>query len=225
AVHGMKEKLYRRDGDSVRIPVRKLMQLNNKAMLFEVLVDFHFSEKQVDELVKLASSDSGKYISSPDGCYRILKFRNWFIVSAISASPEEYVVIDNLPASTELVVSPTGRRWRVTIMKKEYGAADLAKEPVTSDRMTACLDANGIDLPLMIRRPKDGDYFYPLGMRKKKKVARFFIDQKLPLTEREAAHVVEMNKKIIWVAPFRIDDRFKVTSQTKAILEIRLEAM
>ena len=81
---------------------------------------------------------------------------------------------------------------------------------------------SALKFPLMLRHRKAGDYFYPQGMkRKKKKLSDFFTDLKLDALEKERAWVLLSGDQIVWVVGYRIDERFKVTDGVKETLQIK----
>ncbi len=96
------------------------------------------------------------------------------------------------------------------------------KAPITNNPDTAFLDRDLLPYPLFIRNFRPGDRFVPLGMTGSKKVKNFFIDQKIPPFIRKQTPVLLKNDEIVWVCGHRIDDRYKVTSNTKNILKIIL---
>jgi len=87
---------------------------------------------------------------------------------------------------------------------------------------TAFFDAGSLSYPLVIRNFRSGDKFVPLGMKGHKKIKDFFIDLKIPSEKRERIPILTYKDSIVWVCGFRIDDRFKVTPQTKRVLRVTL---
>lgn len=209
AVSDIKKKLVKPKGGEWHIPIKQLMGYENRALIYEIISDLGFTERQIDEVIKLSESDSGKYIDSGDGAYRIIKHRHWFIISPINAPDSQIFIIEDGIRNLEFGIG--------TI---QFETCFNSKSPIPNSTNIACLDAKDIRFPLILRKWKTGDYFYPLGMKKKKKLSRFFIDQKLSKTEKEKMWVVEMDKKIIWVVGKRIDERFKITDKTKSVLKI-----
>jgi tRNA(Ile)-lysidine synthase len=92
------------------------------------------------------------------------------------------------------------------------------------DRFTAVLDANKIRMPLTLRNWKPGDAFIPLGMKGKKKLHDFYIDKKIPRTERDKIPLlVADNGDIVWVVGKRINEKYKVTPITNRILKLQVK--
>lgn len=204
------EKLVRRKGNELHIPVKQLLQYNNWSLLYEIIHPWGFTEKQLKDVWQLTESESGRYVVSTQLFYRIIRHRHWLIIAPQAGEEATLVTIE---ATATKVVYGGGVLYLQLVERS--GAS------IPSDVQTAWLDAAAIEFPLVLRRWKEGDYFYPLGMRKKKKVARFLIDQKLSRTEKEQVWVLESNKRILWVVGQRIDDRFKITSSTSRVLEIK----
>jgi tRNA(Ile)-lysidine synthase len=91
---------------------------------------------------------------------------------------------------------------------------------IPSNENIASLDFNKLQFPLVLRKWQHGDVFYPLGMKRKKKLSDFFIDRKFSLKEKEQTWVLCSGNDIAWIIGRRIDHRFRVTSETTELLRI-----
>ena len=217
-----KKKLIETRGNEVHIPVLKLKKTEpQQTIIYEIIRDFGFTSRQVQEVIDLLDSDSGKYIQSAS--HRIIKNRNWLIIAPNDPGVAQSILIEEGQQNLQFA------KGHLHIELVQNSLPEYVKEgkfmPPSAGQNNdqyVILDAKEITFPMLLRSWRKGDYFYPLGMKKKKKLARFFIDQKLSKIEKEQAWVLEMNKKIIWVIGMRIDDRFKITEKTKSVLKISL---
>jgi len=205
----LKKKVCKQKGNEVHIPVKLLMGFNSRALIYEIISPYGFQEKQLEEVIKLAESESGKYITSPEGHYRIIRHRHWFIISPVHATEAENIIIEK------------GDNGVLFALGKLEVETTANFKPSTSNNEVS-LDARQITFPLLLRKRKAGDYFYPLGMTKKKKISRFLIDKKLSLLEKENIWVIESGQRIIWVVGHRIDERFKLSDTTTAVIRLSL---
>jgi tRNA(Ile)-lysidine synthase len=225
AIEQQKKKLLEYKGNEVHIPVLKLRRSEPlTTLVYEIMTSFGFSAQQAPEVIGLLDSASGKYVHS--ATHRILRHRRWLIISPRDIMDAVTIVVE--PRDTEVVYQQGVLRLE-ELSSSDVPAEILSPSPAaaasrgrTPASPVAWLDAAGIEFPLLLRKWRPGDYFYPLGMRKKKKLARFFIDNKLSIAEKEKIWVVEMNKKIIWIVGLRIDDRYRITTATRRVLKIEL---
>lgn len=210
AVEQQMDNLLEFKGSEIHIPVLKLKKSTPlRSLVYEIFSAYGFSPQQTEGIISLLGSPSGKYLCS--ATHRILKNRNWLILSPLRAVDSGNILLEG--ADIKVPYEQGYIRVELLPVPDQF-------PPASSSASVAWLDAAQISFPLLLRKWRPGDYFYPLGMRKKKKLARFFIDNRLSLTDKEKIWVVEMDKKIIWIVGWRIDDRFRVTPSTRKLLKI-----
>jgi tRNA(Ile)-lysidine synthase len=209
AVAVMLGKMTRKVNGEIHVPVLQLLKHRSTALVYELIRPYGFTEGQVQELISLGSSESGRYLLSPDNNYRIIKHRAWFIIAP--AKQDEPTVIP-VERDTQLIEFPAGRL--------QFKQLNGTVSNIPASPAIACIDVASAKFPLLLRKWKTGDYFYPLGMKKKKKLARFFIDSKLSTLQKENCWVLESGGKMIWIVGHRIDERFRITEHTKNSMQI-----
>ncbi|MFH0887499.1 MAG: tRNA lysidine(34) synthetase TilS [bacterium] len=96
------------------------------------------------------------------------------------------------------------------------------KMPPDSSGFSAYFDLGKCGRGIRLRNFREGDHFVPLGMTGRKKLSDLFIDAKVPRLERKKIPLLGKGGKVLWVAGYRIDDRFKVDNKTKKILGVKL---
>ncbi|WP_292944801.1 tRNA lysidine(34) synthetase TilS [Olleya sp. UBA1516] len=198
------------DDTQVSYKISEFIKVSNpKAYLYEVFKDYGFT--QWTDIVNLLTAQSGKQVFS--ATHQLLKNRETLILSELKTKEDLHqnegsVIINNLENEVNVL------------------SGVLSFETVTnidkSDASTVFIDKETLKLPLTVRHWQEGDYFYPLGMQGKKKLSKYFKDQKLSLLEKQKVLLLCSQDKIVWVINHRADDRFKVTNQTKSILKIKL---
>ncbi len=87
------------------------------------------------------------------------------------------------------------------------------------------VDASRVHFPIVVRSWCHGDAFVPLGMKGTKKLSDFFADQKLSSKDKKTIPVIESGSNIMWIAGYRLDDRFKLTQKTKNAYQLTITAL
>ena len=196
--------------DSTNISIKAITSLQGgETVLFELLKPFGFTPDIVVQVFESAKGASGRQFYSPT--HRLIRDRKNFIITLLKQSPYGgSKKITSVPAEVsfngELVYFALESKKKFTI-------------PKTSS--ICCMDYGKLKFPLTIRTWREGDLFIPLGMKHRRKVSDFLIDKKIPLHEKEKVKVIESGKEIICLSGLRINDRFKVTENTKQVLIVK----
>ncbi len=197
--------LFKGDAELYTISIVQLRKLNPlESYCYALFKQFGFKEPK--EIIRLMTSDSGKELHSLS--HRLLKDRTYFLLQKKELKHAEKYHIDQ---RSTYIDKPIALK-----LEEVYAVNELKKETIYVDKET-------LNYPLTLRKWEKGDYFYPYGMRGKKKLSKFFKDEKMNQIAKERQWLLVSGDDILWVVGKRADDRFKVTQKTKTILKIGLK--
>jgi len=204
-----KQKVLEIATDSQVIDIKKVINsAQPHLLLFEILTDFDFNPTVIEEVFQSLESESGKQFFSKT--HRLVKDREKLFVSLLE---EKEIKIYYIESDDIELFEP----FDINVEKRTAGDFKIRKE-----ENIACLDLDKLEFPLLVRKWQQGDYFQPLGMSGFKKLSDFFIDEKIPVHKKENTWLLCSGNKIVWIMGHRIDNRFKITSNTKKVLQIEI---
>jgi len=182
--------------------IRKLRP--QKLLLFNLLQEYGFNEASINDLITVLDKHSGKTFESAN--YRLLLDRDKLILTDKNKLSDLPLLIGR----EEKEVNYNG--YKLNLLH------DDSPLIVKNNPLAVSIDADLLVYPLVLRSWQQGDYFYPIGMKTRKKLSDFFIDQKVPLHKKDSIPLlVNGNDEIIWVGGYRPDNRYKVTDNTKKV--------
>jgi tRNA(Ile)-lysidine synthase len=208
AIEKHKTNLIVQKENEFHIPILKLKKVEPLySIIWEIIKTFSFTPNQVNEIIKLLDAHNGSYVQSAS--HRILNNRKWLMITPLKDDTSHHIMIKK---DEKIINFEKGKKL---VLERE-----TRNEKQETRNEIATIDIDTLEFPLLLRKWKQGDYFYPLGMNKKQKLSKFFINQKLSLIDKENVWVIESNKRIVWIVGFRIDNRFKLTDNTREVLKI-----
>jgi tRNA(Ile)-lysidine synthase len=205
----------------LRLPIGPLLETHpamQKRLLRRVvekvkgdLRGFGFHHTEI--LLKLCHSAAANSRIDLPGAVRAEKNYSWLTIGLRHQTPEDFFYEIAGPGSHSF---PSLNRTMVLEYLAEDQPSEFSRHP-----NEAVMDLDRISFPLVLRSSKVGDRFRPLGLGGGKKLKKFFIDAKIPTSQRRRIPILCSGEQIIWVVGLRLDDRVKVTANTSRLLRLR----
>jgi tRNA(Ile)-lysidine synthase len=201
------------DGQTVYVNFKAIQTLSEPIIkLAELLKPYNFQYQQCHDIFEAFDKESGKSFISPT--HILVKDRTELVITK-----------KNLQSFESQVIERAGTVIEINEKMLSIGESTEIEEgfTVSTAKKIACLDADKVRFPLQVRKWKEGDWFCPLGMNKKKLISDFLIDQKVPLNLKKEVYLLTSNGSVMWVIGFRIDDRFKVTDKSVNVCKMEIK--
>ncbi|MCD8742329.1 tRNA lysidine(34) synthetase TilS [Mucilaginibacter roseus] len=204
-VEEAKKHLFIQHDDEIHLAIDAIKALQpQQLLLYKLLQSFGFAEPVVDDVIASLDAQSGKWFAS--ATHRLTIDRG------------KLILVENNPESIESV-SINEHDHEVLFNGQRIGILHDDSPLIIKDNPYAVsVDCDKLIYPLSIRHWQQSDYFYPLGMKSRKKLSDFFINQKIPMHKKQLIPLlVNGNGDIMWVAGYRPDERYKVDPNTKKV--------
>lgn len=197
-----------KEGDLLKINIEKLLKLSDpKAYLYQLLKPYKFTEW--NDVYNLVYAQSGKHILTK--FYTLLKDRDFLLLlrtNEKSFFEDEYFIIRE---ENKEITAP------IKLLLKRV------QKKTNADNKSIYVDNELLNFPLKLRRWKSGDFFYPKGMLGRKKVSKYFKDEKISIVNKNKIWLLCSSKnEIIWIVGKRQDRRFLPTENTTKLLKISI---
>jgi tRNA(Ile)-lysidine synthase len=183
--------------------------IHKKVVLFELFRPYGISDVSLIDLVHIIEGKTGcRLITST---HRIVKNRKELLVKSAKNENDGIRLILNL-----------SHFERIPEIEDVRSSPITGKFEIPAGPFNACIDADKLSFPLVLRKWNAGDHFYPLGMNHRKKLSDYFIDRKYSIFDKENALILESEGKIVCILGDRIDNRFRITDSSKNALIIQV---
>lgn len=209
-------------------PLRNVSDID--FVLHKLFYPYNF--RNIPDLKKMLYAESGKQLFSPT--HHLISGRDYLVLMKTSPKNEELEDEDIIFLVSEshfdrkdtIKVSISDMRsylsLEMTILKRDINHFFDLEQLKNANNEVAYFDYDALQFPLMLRHKKDGDFFYPIGMQQKKKLSKFYIDEKYSLFDKDQQWLLCSQENIAWVIGKRMDNRFKVTNKTQRILKVSI---
>ena len=179
-------------------------------LLFHLINTYGFNFENCSQMIE-AKNSSGKKFYSPG--YIALIDRNRILIKKSETQNSPSVLLENLDKT-------------IAFNDIEFSFREIPNKHIelkTQLKSVVLIDQNKIKGPIELRTSREGDYFFPLGMKGKKLLSDFFIDEKINEFDKKQIPLLCNNQQIMWIAGYRLDDRYKVTDKTTTILRVDIK--
>lgn len=198
-VEEVRKDLTQEKNGIVQLEISALLALNPlHSYLYELLSAYGFYA--VEAISKALQGQSGKQFFS--STHQLVVDRENIFISLLNKENEVFEITEK----TISLVYPLEINFKV-----------MADKTIIYDNNIAQLDVEKLKFPLTLRKWKEGDKFMPLGMKKFKKLSDFFIDSKFSIIDKQEQWLLCSGVDIVWVLGCRIDERYKLESNTKKV--------